>query len=96
MTDPDNRTAITVKYTAPSTEPQLFQRSLTTCPSNPSTEQRTDYLGELRSSISQVQADINAFLTQKMEEDNAKSGQSNVNDEKEEENYGEEAVDEEG
>ena len=94
MADPANRTAITVKYHAPSTESQVFQHSLATCPSNPSTEQRTDYLVELRSGISQVQVDINTFLTQKMEEDKVKAGQSSVNDEKEEEYYGEEAVDE--
>jgi Gon7 family len=92
----DKRTAVTAKYTAPSAEPQVLQQNLTGCPSNPSTEQRTAYLSELRTSISQIQADINVFLTQKMEEDKSKAVQSNASDEKEEENYGEEAVDEEG
>jgi len=85
--------SLSVKYSGPSGDSQTFTANLRSCPANPSTEQRTSYLSELRTGISQVQGDINVFLTQKMEEDKAEAGRSALNDEKEEENYGEEVVD---
>jgi hypothetical protein len=92
----DNQKLLSATYTATSAEPQVFKRDLPACSENPSTEERTDYLSGLRSSVSQIQSDINVFLTKKMEEDNAKSEKNAVNDEKEEENYGEEVVEEGG
>ena len=66
--------------------------------SNESTEQKTAYLSALRESVSKLQEDINAFLTKKMEEDkgSASTAGSKVDDKKEEENYGEENLDEDG
>lgn len=74
------------------------QQPTTTNPST-KTQAQTAHLSALRASTKQLQSDINAFLTQKMEEDKAaaasnandkKSGKSR--DEEEEENYGEETV----
>jgi EKC/KEOPS complex subunit GON7 len=90
----ENQKHLNVTYNASTEEPQVFQHGLPDCSENPSTDQRTAYLAALRSSVTQVQAEVNIFLTKKMEEDNAKSGKGTVNDEKEEENYGEEVVDE--
>ncbi|KAI9695185.1 MAG: hypothetical protein M1820_008821 [Bogoriella megaspora] len=55
-------------------------------------EQQSQYLSTLRTSTTTLQADINAFLTKKMEED--KQG-SKVDDVKDEEKYGEEGAEEE-
>ena len=61
-----------------------------------SVKEKTAYLSGLRKSVVQLQDDINAFLTTKMEEDKALSSSVSTkgDDKKEEENYGEEGVDE--
>jgi phosphoribosylanthranilate isomerase len=65
-----------------------------------STEETTDFLAKLRQSAVQMQQDINTFLTQKMDEDKAMEStkgvqhKAKVDEDKEEDNYGEE-VDEE-
>jgi hypothetical protein len=84
----------TAEYAAPSATPKTFKQALPTCSKQPTTEERTAYLTSLRTSITGMQHQINAFLTQKMEEDNQKAGTAAVTDDdaKEEENYGEEAV----
>lgn len=55
----------------------------------------TEYLGSLRKKVLQLQGEVNAFLTQKMDEDKATAnntgGVGNGHDEqKAEDNYGEE------
>lgn len=53
------------------------------------------YLSELRVAVTSLQAEFNAYLTARMEEDNARTSRLAGKDEaKEEENYGEEVVDE--
>lgn len=66
--------------------------------SNESNEQKTAYLSALRESVTKLQEDVNAFLTDKMEEDKASASLagSKADDKKEEENYGEENLDEDG
>lgn len=58
---------------------------------------KTKYLAELRGKVSQLQIEINTFLTQKMEEDKkaAEAHGQKVSEieAKEEENYGEEVLD---
>ncbi|PNS21003.1 hypothetical protein CAC42_3340 [Sphaceloma murrayae] len=67
---------------------------------NASTQARAAYLSDLRSKTSKLQDDINAFLTQKMDEDKAgqvASGLSGkVDEDKEEEMYGEEDPEKDG
>ncbi|EFQ99514.1 hypothetical protein MGYG_02528 [Nannizzia gypsea CBS 118893] len=56
---------------------------------------RTAYLAELRGSIVSLQADVNTFLTEKMEEDKLRDiqqGGATTDDKTEEDNYGEEVV----
>lgn len=54
--------------------------------------EKTTYLGALRANATKLQGDINAFLTQKMEEDKAAEGSSKKSaaDERAEDMYGEE------
>jgi len=53
---------------------------------------KTKYLGSLRESVVKMQADINAFMTQKMEDDVRKGKTNGADEKREEENYGEEIV----
>ncbi|KAL8902689.1 MAG: hypothetical protein Q9207_004456, partial [Kuettlingeria erythrocarpa] len=58
----------------------------------------TEYLSTLRKSVTRLQDEINAFLTERMEEDKALAAKAGVkiDEKKEEENYGEENVEDEG
>lgn len=55
-----------------------------------SVQDKTAYLSALRAKASEMQSEVNAFLTQKMEEDKAAETAKSSVDEKEEERYGEE------
>jgi len=83
---------LTATYTASAADSKVFEHPQTACPTTPSTEERTAYIATLRSNVSTLQDQVNAFLTKKMEEDKS-AAVAAVNDEREEENYGEEVVD---
>ena len=57
-----------------------------------SVQQKTTHLSALRTGTMQIQADINAFLTERMEADKTSQGgvKGKAQDDKEEEMYGEE------
>ncbi|KAH6688283.1 Gon7 family protein [Plectosphaerella plurivora] len=82
-------------YSAPDAEPFAYELPVQ-APSSASPTDRAASLARLRATITQVQADINRQLTANMEADKARdaatSGKPVVDDEKEEENYGEEVV----
>ena len=61
-----------------------------------STQEKIDYLSSLRSSVVNLQNEINQFLTAKMEENKTfvLNGSGKADDRTEEENYGEEVVEE--
>lgn len=68
------------------------------------TKSKVAFLSDLRASTKQLQDDVNTFLTAKMEEDKTASSslpdgggikKTKLQDEEEEENYGEEKVDDE-
>lgn len=87
-------------YSSP-TGKQTFESPLSPITdANRSTQEKTAYLSDLRAKTSKLQDDINAFLTQKMEEDKtlqASSGQkAKVDEDKEEMMYGEEDPEEDG
>lgn len=87
--------SLTASYTSPSST-QTFVQSLPPIPEASDTKSKTAYLGALKSSVQGMQEEINTFLTLKMEEDrlNDRGAAQGLRDErKEEENYGEEAVD---
>lgn len=93
-----SRRGLTVDYSAPSTASRSFSQTLPACAQTPSTEERTAYLASLHASIGKMQDEVNAFLTQKMEEDKMSAGNAaqTADEAKEEENYGEEVVEDEG
>jgi hypothetical protein len=90
-------------YTSPTTT-QTFTHPLPSLPQKHTTADKTAYLSTLRTQTTALQAQINTLLTAKMEEDKAaasttapsQNGKKSVriDDEKEEENYGEEVVEE--
>lgn len=82
--------AISATYSAPAEQSETFRINMPPCSPDSSTEDRTKYLGDLRTSISQIQGQVNEFLTQKMEKDKTAAGTEAANETKEEENYGEE------
>ncbi|KAK8220261.1 hypothetical protein IWZ01DRAFT_426178 [Phyllosticta capitalensis] len=83
---------LTAVYTSPNdAAPKTFSRDLPTISSNPSTDEKTAYLAALRRNVSELQNDVNAYVTQKMEEDK-KKGDDDANAAALEANYGEENV----
>lgn len=89
-------TVLKAEYSAPGASSDTFKQPLPSISKEASTEERTAYLTTLRTSITDVQGQINVFLTKKMEEDNQKAGAAAaLDDAKEEENYGEEDAEEE-
>ena len=94
--DSSSNATLKADYAAPN-EAKSFAYPLPPA-TNESTEQKTAYLSALRESVTKLQEDINAFLTQKMEEDKglASTDGAKVDDKKEEENYGEETLDDDG
>lgn len=104
MPDPGDSSAILkASYRSP-TGSQEFQHVISapaTRDTQPlDTREKTRYLSDLRVSSKKLQEDINRFLTGKMEEDKRTQGQATtadsskqiMQDELEEETYGEEAV----
>jgi hypothetical protein len=88
--------ALTASYSAPSSDAKVFSQTLPACSNEPSATERTTSLTALRNAISDTQDQINAFLTQKMDEDVKKAGVASVDDATFEENYGEDATEQDG
>ncbi|EON67749.1 hypothetical protein W97_07003 [Coniosporium apollinis CBS 100218] len=103
--------SLTATYAAPSTPStpsKSFAHALPPCPSAPSTSEKTAYLSALRQSVVALQAEVNEFLTAKMEEEKAgastaggelhggalSGGRDRDAEEEEEDGYGEEKVEE--
>ncbi|KAK8247530.1 hypothetical protein HDK90DRAFT_405748 [Phyllosticta capitalensis] len=79
-------------YTSPNDAgPKTFSRDLPAISSDPSTDEKTAYLAALRKNVSELQNDVNTYVTQKMEEDK-KKGDDDANAAVLEANYGEENV----
>jgi hypothetical protein len=93
MPSENNHQSLSATYTTPGTEEKVFDHQLPTCSSNPSTNDRVAYLMALRQKAAELQAQVNSFLTQKMDKDKIDAGVSTAAEEQEEENYGEEVVD---
>jgi hypothetical protein len=81
---------LTAKYVSPDSS-ESFSQTLPSLSKNHDVKAKTEHLSALRTGIVQMQADVNAFLTKKMEEEKASQGQaSKSKEDKEEEMYGEE------
>lgn len=87
----DQSAKLTADYAAPSGTHAFFHNLPTPAASN--VTDKSAYLSALRSKTADLQGEVNAFLTQKMEED-AKAaegaGKRSKKEEREEEMYGEE------
>lgn len=99
--------SLTATYNGP-TAYKTFASALPAVPTSASTEDKTAFIAALRANVSQMQDDMNLFLTQKMDEDKAREAdaantataaargakRSALDEAREEEMYGEEVVDE--
>ena len=85
-------TSLTANYASPS-DTHTFSHTLPSSSAGNVTK-KTAYLSTLRSKSAELQSDINAFLTQKMEEDvkaaEGRPSKRSKKEEREEEMYGEE------
>ncbi|KAF1917127.1 hypothetical protein BDU57DRAFT_539327 [Ampelomyces quisqualis] len=85
--------SLTAQYASDTAPHKPFTRTLPALPDPPAARERVAYLAALQPALRALQADLNAFLTQRMEHDRA-AGASKADDAKAEETYGEEVVDE--
>ncbi|RDA83667.1 hypothetical protein CP532_4676 [Ophiocordyceps camponoti-leonardi (nom. inval.)] len=95
----DNRdTTLKAVYESPTNEPFSVIRPITAPPSDTAAE-KVRYLETLRNAVDETQAQVNKELTTRMEEDKARDGNTStklgVDEDKEEDNYGEDVQDEE-
>ena len=88
----NSSTLLKADYASP-TETKTFIHPLPSAATT-STKEKTTYLSALRKSVIQLQEEVNGFLTTKMEEDKALATRvgMKIDDQAEEENYGEEKV----
>ncbi|THW84106.1 hypothetical protein D6D15_09108 [Aureobasidium pullulans] len=87
---------LTAVYTSP-TATNTFSSPLSSAPTEASSShEKSQYLAHLRDDVSQMQDDINQFLTKKMDEDKAATDApvTSNDEDMEEQMYGEEVVDE--
>lgn len=89
---PAKNESVSATYTAPGAEEKVFAHQLPTISPDISTDDRVAYLAALRQKATELQAQVNTLLTQKMSDDKASTAAAD-DDAHEEENYGEEAVD---
>lgn len=87
---------LTATYVSPS-DKQTVSSDIPSSPQAGDVKAKTEYLSALRSNITQMQSDVNALLTKKMEEEKSSGagGKRDDGDAKAEEMYGEEGGDEE-
>ena len=89
----DQSSTLKAVYSSP-TGSHSFEHTLKSLPADISAADKTAYLSSLRASVTKLQADVNTFLTAKMEEDKATVSKESgkIDDIKEEEYYGEEVL----
>ncbi|RFU79866.1 gon7 family [Trichoderma arundinaceum] len=90
---------LTASYSSPTNSPFSITESIPAPPTPLDPAGKSKYLESLRASVATAQDQINKELTTRMEEDKAREAavgnQPSVDEEKEEENYGEEVQEEE-
>ncbi|KAJ9152286.1 hypothetical protein NKR19_g4571 [Coniochaeta hoffmannii] len=96
--DPSKQHAFSATYQSASNEPFSLSQTFPV-PDAENVQQRTSYLANLRAAVVDTQEKINKELTARMEEDKARDATgpklADVDEAKEEENYGEEVVEDE-
>jgi phosphoribosylanthranilate isomerase len=89
---------LSARYQSP-TSSQSFSSKVPSLLKDHDVKAKTEYLSALRAGIVQMQGDLNAFLTQKMEEEKSSDvvkASNKAREEKAEEMYGEEDPEAEG
>ncbi|PHH72052.1 hypothetical protein CDD80_4812 [Ophiocordyceps camponoti-rufipedis] len=101
MADTSKDASLTATYTSPTNEAFDFARNIPP-PASDAVAEKVQYLEALRNAVDETQALVNKELTARMEEDKTREASAgnattrlDVDEDKEEENYGEEAQDEE-
>lgn len=97
MASQTTATQLSASYSSPS-ESQTFKLPLPTSPPEQDVQAKTTYLSSLRAQTGQLQSQINAYLTSKMEEEKQEANSSTLlsgskpsrDEEREEQMYGEE------
>ncbi|KAJ5373691.1 EKC/KEOPS complex subunit Gon7 [Penicillium concentricum] len=84
-----SNTSLNAVYTAPQST-ETFEHVFSTTTGTLAAKQA--HLSELQLLVPKLQDQINAFLTERMEEDKKVQGKLSAQEAKEEENYGEEVV----
>lgn len=95
-----NSRSLTATYTSPANEPFTVAETIP-APLSASVADKTQYLQALRQAVDDTQARINRELTARMQEDKSRdataskqgAAKPDVDEDKEEENYGEEIPD---
>ncbi|KJZ78835.1 hypothetical protein HIM_01608 [Hirsutella minnesotensis 3608] len=100
MADADASPKLSATYAAPSSEHFHISKTIPAPPSD-GVDDKMQYLKTLRRAVEESQAQINKELTLRMEQDKTrdaaagnKAAGTNVDEDKEEENYGEEVQEE--
>ncbi|KAF8850999.1 hypothetical protein BDZ45DRAFT_165027 [Acephala macrosclerotiorum] len=95
-----SHTILSATYSSPTNAPFKHTTKLPS-PATTSPKYRTTYLATLKTAVSDLQEKINTDLTSRMEEDKAREARTTANgnpkdidEAKEEDNYGEEVVEE--
>jgi hypothetical protein len=95
---PPKQHVLSTAYQSATNQPFSFSWA-SSAPNAENVEERTKYLRDLRNAVLDTQERINKELTARMEEDKARDATGpkipDVDEAKEEENYGEEVVEEE-
>lgn len=95
--------ALSATYQSPTNPPFTFSQPLSV-PSSETVDSRTKYLKDLGQAVARMQDEVNKELTARMDADkardaaattNGRAGRADVDEAKEEENYGEEVMEEE-
>ncbi|KAL1629828.1 hypothetical protein SLS56_005224 [Neofusicoccum ribis] len=85
--------ALRATYSSPADGTTAFARDLPPASAAPGTDEKTAYLAALRKSVSEIQSEVNAHVTQKMEAERNAAGADESKEAALEANYGEEVVD---
>ncbi|KAL1647362.1 hypothetical protein SLS58_002690 [Diplodia intermedia] len=81
-------------YSSPADGTAVFSRDLPAVSAAPTTDGKTAFLSALRNSVSELQSEVNAHVTQNMENEKKAAGIDESKEAALEANYGEEVVEE--
>ncbi|OJD35862.1 ekc keops complex subunit gon7 protein [Diplodia corticola] len=86
--------SLSAVYSSPAHGTAVFSRDLPPVSAAPATDEKTAFLSALRQSVSELQSEVNAHVTQNMEQEKKDAGIDESKEAALEANYGEEVVEE--